>query len=76
MNIVPLKLFILVGLLSWIVALTQLGSDLMEGLLWAGVVAILLGVIQPYVSLPHKVKLTSRAMSSLAEPLLSPSEIP
>ena len=53
---VSLKVYLLVGWAFLIGAVAQPGSFL-EALAWAGIVAVLLGLTQPYVSLPEKWKL-------------------
>jgi hypothetical protein len=53
---VSLKVYLLIGWAFLIGAVAQPGSFL-EALAWTGVVAVLLGLSQPYVSLPEKLKL-------------------
>jgi hypothetical protein len=54
-----LKLYLLLGLVFLMAGITQLGSRVGESFAWGGIFALVLGLMQPYVSLPPKLKLAS-----------------
>ena len=54
-----MKLYLLTGLVFLVAGLTRVGSDIGESFAWGGIFALLLGLMQPYVSLPPKIKLVS-----------------
>jgi hypothetical protein len=54
-----LKLYLLLGLVFLMVAITQLGSSVGESFAWGGTIAVALGLMQPHVALPPKIKLAS-----------------
>ena len=60
-----LKVYLLIGWAFLIGAVAQPGSFI-EALAWAGVVAILLGLAQPYVSLAGKLKLAGAILFIVA----------
>lgn len=54
-----LKLYFLIGLALLMAGITQLGAKIGESFAWGGLLALVLGLMQPYVSLPARMKLVS-----------------
>ena len=54
-----LKLFLLIGLALLMAGVIQLGSKIGESCAWGGLIALALGLMQPYVFLPARMKLVS-----------------